>query len=534
MWFCLTLLKPHLAGVAGDASILLYLAEEEKVIAVNGQGPAPLAASINWFEKHGYSMIPEDGFLPAVVPGAFDAWLLALETYGLLSVPQILEPAIRIASEGFPAYPVFVDSLASLYQRYVEEWPSTAQIYLPNRRVPKIGQRLTNPDWAQTFRELAKVAKREGQSSREAGIEAARDYFYRGPIAKTIVHYQQSVKCRDVYGQEHHGLLTMEDFERYHACFDTPVSTNYRGIDVFKCGPWSQGPVLLQQLNLLEGFDLTALGHNSVEYIHTLIECAKLAFADREHYYADPDFVDVPLDRLLSKWYADRRRQLIDPDEASLLFRPGGVAPKQLEERTRESVFEGDTVHIEAGDEAGNMISATPSGGWIRSSPIIPNLGFCLGTRGQLFHLDTYHVEKLEPGKKPSTTLSPSLALREGAPYLTFGTPGADCQDQWPLQFFLNYVHFDMNVQAALDAPTVHSNHFPGSFWPHAVKPGEVAIEPRIPQDVIQGLRKKGHKIVVSEPWSHGRCLAICYNAENDIFLGGASPRTGDAYVIGW
>jgi gamma-glutamyltranspeptidase/glutathione hydrolase len=379
-----------------------------------------------------------------------------------------------------------------------------------------------------------KIEQHECRCSREEGIEAARDYFYRGPIAKTIVHYQQSVKCRDVYGQEHHGLLTTEDFEKYQACVDTPVSSNYRGIDVYKCGPWSQGPVLLQQLNLLEGFDLTAMRHNSVEYLHTLMECAKLAFADREEYYADPDFVDVPLDRLLSKSYADRRRQLIDPDQASLLFRPGGVAPKQLAARTRESVFEGDTVHLEAADEAGNMISATPSGGWIRSSPIIPCLGFCLGTRGQLFHLDPHHVEKLEPGKKPSTTLSPSLALRDGAPYMTFGTPGADCQDQWPLQFFLNHIHFEMNVQAALDAPTVHSTHFPGSFWPHAVKPGEMVIEPRISENVRKGLEKKGHKIVISEPWSHGRCLAICYNSEKGIFLGGASPRTGDAYVIGW
>ncbi|UCH38128.1 MAG: gamma-glutamyltransferase, partial [Candidatus Bathyarchaeota archaeon] len=425
-------------------------------------------------------------------------------------------------------------SLALLHQRYVEEWPSTAQIYLPNSRVPKIGQLLTNPDWAQTFHKLVKNAQREGHYSREAEIDAARDYFYRGPIAQTIVRYQQSVKCRDVYGQEHHGLLTLEDFQRYHACFDVPVSTSYRGIDVFKCGPWSQGPVLLQQLNLLEGFDLTAQGHNSTEYIHTLIECAKLAFADREHYYADPDFVDVPLEKLLSKDYADYRRHLIDPDHASFLFRPGGVAPKRLETRTRESVFEGDTVHIEAGDEDGNMISATPSGGWIRSSPIIPRLGFCLGTRGQLFHLDPHHVEKLEPRKKPSTTLSPSLALREGVPYLTFGTPGADCQDQWPLQFFLNFVHFDMNIQAALDAPTVHSNHCPGSFWPHAVKPGEVAAEPRISEEVVEGLKERGHKIVISEPWSHGRCLAIYYDAENGVFRGGASPRTGDAYVIGW
>jgi len=534
MWFSLTLLKPHLAGVAGEAPILLYLADEDDVIAINGQGPAPKRATIEWFEEHGYPMIPEDGFLPAVVPGAFDAWLKALMEYGTFSLEEVLEPAIRIASEGFPAYPRLISFLHSNKERFLEEYPSTGKIYLPGGEVPEIGDLLKNPDWARTFKEVIVAESKERGWGRRGGIDAARDYFYRGPIAERIIEFMHSHKPRDVYGGEHEGLMALEDFEEYEARFEDPVSTSYRGLEVHKCGPWCQGPVMLEMLNLLEGYNLREMGHNTVEYLHTWIECAKLAFADREQYYADPDFVDVPLDWLLSKEYADKRRELIDPSSASMLLRPGGVETIELEERTRESVFEGDTVHLEAVDSYGNMISATPSGAWIRTSPIIPGLGFCMGTRAQMLHLDPDHVEKLEPGKKPSTTLTPSLVTDDSSPYMTFGTPGGDRQDQWTLQFFLNYVDFGMNLQESLEEPTIHVNHFPASFWPHSVKPGEVAVEPRIPETVIKGLKRRGHKIVVSAPWSHGRCLAIRYDPRKGLITGGASPRTGDPYVVGW
>jgi len=343
----------------------------------------------------------------------------------------------------------------------------------------------------------------------------------------------RSFLCRDVYGQEHHGLLSLEDLAEYSARFEEPVTVKYRGYDVYKCGPWTQGPVLLEHLNLLEGFDLRQMGHNTVDYLHTWVECAKLAFADREQYYADPDFVQVPLGRLLSKEYADHQRTLVDPDSASMELRPGGTAPVKLKPKNLEQT-EGDTVHLEAMDRFGNMISATPSGGWISTSPIIPGLGFCMNTRAQMFHLDPRHVERLEPGKKPSTTLSPSLVMKEQAPYLSFGTPGADQQDQWTLQFFLNYVEFGMDVQLALDAPTVHSTHFPGSFWPHLAHPGVMHAETGIPEKVILGLREKGHKVVVDEPWSHGRCLAIQYDIKTNVISGGASPRGMKAYAIGW
>ena len=534
MWFCLTVLKPHMAGVAGEAPILLYWADEGTVLAVNGQGPAPRAATIDWFREHGYPLIPEDGFLPAVVPGAFDAWLTLLEEYGTFSLSEVMGPAIRMAGEGFPVYPTLIGAITRCAERFRAEWPASAETYLPGGEIPQVASILRNPDWARTFKKVAEAERRERRWGGSAGFDAARDHFYRGSVAKAIIDYMQSFKCRDVYGQEHNGLLALEDLAGYRARIEEPVTVDYRGYDVYKCGPWTQGPVLLQQLNLLEGFDLASMGHNTVEYLHTWVECAKLAFADREQYYADPDFVDVPLDRLLSKGYAEERRKLIDPDRASMELRPGGVPPMRLVESEEKGWFEGDTVHLEAVDGTGNMLSATPSGAWIMTSPIIPGLGFCMGTRAQMLHLDPSHVERLEPGKRPSTTLTPSLVTRGGAPYMVFGTPGGDRQDQWSLQFFLNHIDFGMNIQLALDMPTVHTTHFPASFWPHDAHPGVVHVEPRIPEEVMEGLRQKGHRIVVDSPWSHGRCLALRYDPETGVIFGGASPRTGDPYAIGW
>jgi gamma-glutamyltranspeptidase/glutathione hydrolase len=554
MWFCLTILEPHRVGVAGESPILIYSAKEEKVVAVNGQGPAPKAATIEWFKEHDYDLIPPDGFLPAVVPSALDAWLKTLEEFGTMTLGQVLQPAIELAAKGFPVYPELRRSLnerdqevgiaidegtrnvrvMSTAERFLNEWHSSAEIYLHGGQVPQVGDILVNREWARTFQEVVRIEDKARRSGRSAGLQAARDWFYSGPIAEKIVRFMQTFKCGDIYGKEHHGLISLEDFERYHARFEEPITVNYRGFDVYKCGPWTQGPVLLQQLNLLEGFDLAKMGHNTAEYLHTLIECAKLAFADREQYYADPDYVKVPLDRLLSREYAKTRRRLVDSDHASMELRPGEASPIKLKKPREGGKAEGDTVHLEAADRSGNMVSATPSGAWISSSPIIPGLGFCMNTRAQMFHLDANHVERLEPGKKPSTTLTPSLVMREDKPYMTFGTPGGDQQDQWTLQFFLNHVDFGMDIQLALDKPTVHSTHFPSSFWPHAAHLGVLHAEPGIPEEVILGLKKKGHKVIVDPPWSHGRCLAILYNAETGVISGAASPRGMKAYAMGW
>jgi gamma-glutamyltranspeptidase/glutathione hydrolase len=553
MWFCLTIVEPHLVGVAGESPIMIYSADEEKVVVVNGQGTAPKGATINWFKEHGYDLIPPDGFLPAVVPGSFDAWAKALDKFGTLTLGDTMRPAIELATKGFPVYPELRTSLGghdqagivldedkmnlvprTTAERFLNEWHSSAEIFLPNGKLPQTGELIFNPDWAKTFEEVVKVEEKARRHGRDVGIQEARNYFYSGPIAAKIVEYMQTFKCRDIYGKENNGLICLEDFANYESRFEEPVGVKYGGYDVYKCGPWTQGPVLLQQLNLLESFNLQEMGHNTVDYIHTVIECAKLAFADREQYYADPDFVKVPLDWLLSKEYAGERRRLVDPDHASMEFRPGRKMPTELKKPRKLRQIQGDTVHLEAMDRFGNMISATPSGAWISASPIIPGLGLCMNTRGQMFHLDPNHVEKLEPGKKPSTTLSPSLVMKQEKPYMTFGTPGGDQQDQWTLQFFLNHVDFGMDIQLALDKPTVHSTHFPGSFWPHAANPGVMHVESGIPEAVILELRKKGHKIVIDAPWSHGRCLAIQYNVDTGVIFGGASPRGMKAYAIGW
>jgi gamma-glutamyltranspeptidase/glutathione hydrolase len=530
IWFCQTVLEPHLAGPAGEASILLYWADDDEVLAVNGQGPAPRAATIEWFRGEGYELIPGDGFLPAVVPGAFDAWLLLLMDFGTLSLEEVLKPALEMAGGGFPVYPGLSRAIQRCEERFRAEWPTSAEVYLPDGGPPEVGSILRNPPLAQTLRRLIEVERSERMRGRISGLEAVRDYFYRGPIAEAIVEFMRSFKCRDSTGREHHGLIALEDFERFSARIERPVSTSYRGYTVHKCGPWSQGPVFLQQLNILEGFDLKAMGHNSADYLHTLIEAAKLAYADRERYYADPEYVEVPLETLLSKDYAEKRRRLIDPERASLELRPGEASTSTHEGGRMEM----GTVHLDVVDGFGNMISATPSGGWITSSPLIPGLGFPMGTRGQMFHLDPGHVERLEPGKRPSTTLSPSLVTKDGLLYMAFGTPGGDQQDQWTLQLFLNHADFGMNIQRAIDMPTVHTTHFPASFWPHDAHPGVVHVEPGIPEDSIEGLRKRGHTIVLDPPWSHGRCLAVAIDRDTGLMMGGASPRAGTPYAMGW
>jgi gamma-glutamyltranspeptidase/glutathione hydrolase len=511
----------------------MYVADEERVISVNGQGPAPKAADLNWFKARDYDMIPGDGFLAATVPSAFDAWVQLLEEYGTFSLSDCLEPAIRIAAEGYPMQASMVRSISRAADRFRNEWPTSAEVYLPGGEVPKVGQVVRNLAWARTFRAISDEETRERRWGRTSGLEAARDYFYMGPVAEAIVDYTQTFKCRDCYEQENYALLDLEDFADYRAGIEEPITANYKGLDVWKCNTWTQGAVLLEQLNLLEGFDLRGMGHNSADYLHAWTECAKLAYADRETYYGDPEFEDVPLTWLLSKGYAAERRGLVDPAKSSLYLRPGGMEPYRLEETKRRGAFEGDTVHLEAVDSSGNMLSATPSGAWIPTSPVVPSLGFPIGTRAQQFNLIPGHPNCLEPGKRPRTTLTPSLVTRDGRPYMVFGTPGGDGQDQWTLQFFLNHVEFGMDVQQALDAPTVHTDHFPNSFWPHRVSPNTLHVEAPISGDVVAELRRRGHNAVVDQQWTHGMCLAILYDPETGVMYGGASPRGNDGYAIG-
>ena len=531
--FALALLKPQSVGIGGEAPILIHAAGQNRNVAINGQGWAPGAATIDWFRSNGVSLIPPDGFLPATVPAQFASWCTALQQFGTASLADVLGPAVDLAEGGFPMYTAMHNGILKVAERFINEWPTSAALYLDNGRPAADGTLTRNPDWARTLKGAIDASLR-ASGDREASIQAAMDYFYTGPVAQKAVEFSSRNAFLDASGEAHTGLLALEDFADYGARgtrVEEPVGATYRGIQVLKCGPWSQGPVLLQQLKLLEGFGLRALGHNTAEYLHVYLECAKLAFADRERYYADPAFVDVPLGRLLSEDYAAERRALVDPRRASLEQRAGVVAvtPAPAE---RWPVVTGDTTHIDVVDRWGNLFAATPSGGWIGSSPVVEGLGFPLGTRGQMFYLDERHPNSLAPGKRPRTTLTPSLALRDGQPWLAFGTPGGDQQDQWSLQFFLNVVEFGMDLQEALDAPTVQSTHFPGSFYPHQAVPGGVRIESRIPADVRDELTARGHKVSVDGPWSHGQVTAVA-REPNGVLSGAASPRGRVPYVMG-
>ena len=546
MGFALQVLEPHMNGPAGEVPILIYLAAEDRTFAISGQGTAPDAATIERMRSLGLDRIPGDGLLPATVPAALDAWCQLLERFGTLRFLDVVAPARKLAGDGFPMYPFLHGILGMLEQRFREQWPSSAELYLP---VKQIGQRQTNPAYAALLEELVDVERTA--ASREAGIRAARDAFYRGRPAEQIEKFL-ATPIRDGSGRAHPGLLSADDLARYAGRIDDPVSASYRGSEVWKCPPWTQGPVFLQQLALLEGFDLAAMGHNSVFALHTLLECAKLAYADRDACYGDPLFADVPLPKLLSERYAESRRAQIDPKRASLELRPGlgklpqgwpivagedavSLEPQALaaeQERSRVASGRADTTHLDAADRWGNLVSATPSGGWIPSSPVIPELGFPVGTRGQMFSLDPTHPNSLAPGKRPRTTLTPSMARLADGRRVAFGTPGGDQQDQWTLQFFLNTVDFSMrDLQAAIDAPTVHTRHMIESFYPRLFRPGLSIAEERIPDATIRELAQLGHRMQRSGPWDHGRVLAVARHPETGLCEAAASPRSRIAYA---
>jgi gamma-glutamyltranspeptidase/glutathione hydrolase len=532
MGFALSALEPQSYGIGGEAPILIYSAKDRRVYAVKGQGYAPRKATIGFFRRNKIRLIPWDGFLPATVPGAFDAWITALLRFGTLGLKDVLEPTVQLHEAGFPVYERLKRMITALSERMRKEWPSTAKIYLPDDRVPEVGQILKNADLAKTFRRLLAEETEHRSEGRERAIRAARDTFYKGYIAKEIVKFQEENEFKDATGTRHRGLLSLEDFEEYTTPVEEPTSFEYRGLTIHKCGPWSQGPVFLQQLSLLKSFDLKSLGHNSVEYIHLIVEAAKLAYADRESY-GDPDFVDVSLRKLLSEEYATERRRLIDPESASALFRPGDLPPRRMRHRNIGG-RRGDTTHLDSIDSDGNMIAATPSGGWFRASPVVEGLGFCLNTRGEIFNLDPKSPRSIQPRKRPRTTLSPTLVTKQGGPLMVFGTPGGDHQDQWTLQFFLNYVEFGMNLQEAIDAPSFHIMHFPESFYPHNEFPKVVYIENRIPAQVIKGLKRKGHRVAIEGGWNHGKVTAATIDEKTGLLTSAASPRGEVGYAMGW
>ncbi|MCL4543458.1 MAG: gamma-glutamyltransferase family protein [Chloroflexi bacterium] len=531
--WCLTVLLPQSNGIGGEVPVLIWDPKERQTFAVSGQGGAPRLASVKWFREQGISLIPGDGLLPATVPAAFGTWLRVLQRFGRLGLAETLGPAVELAESGFAVYPGLHHAIRAQETRFQEWWPSSGTVYLRNGHAPAIGAVLRNPAWARTFKAALDIEVRERRRGREAVFDTVFDWFYRGPVAEAIDRFCREMEVQGVTGT-YHGLLRKEDLQGFRVRFEGPVSLQYRGVEVMKCGPWSQGPVFLQTLALLAGFDLPALGHNSVRYIHTVTEALKLAFADREAYYGDPEFVPVPLDRLLSEDYAALRRRNIQPDRAAgqVLAGLSDWKPQPSGMADDPRVYRGDTTHVDAADSEGMFVAATPSGGWIPSSPVIPDLGFPLGTRGQMFVLEPEHPNVLQPGKRPRTTLTPSLVLRDGRPWLAFGTPGGDQQDQWTLEFFLNVVDFGMDVQSAVEAPTFHTLHLRDSFYPRNVQPLRLAVEGRIDSGVRQELESMGHDVVVNGDWTHGQVTGIA-QLEGGVLAGAASPRGQTAYVAG-
>jgi gamma-glutamyltranspeptidase/glutathione hydrolase len=572
--FVLQVVEPHLNGPAGEVPVIGYDAAGQAVFVLDGQGPAPAAATLGAFAGLGLDLVPGSGLLAACVPAAFGTWMLLLERHGTLPLRDVLEYAIGYARDGYPLPPTASAAIGAVAATFREYWPTSAEVYLPGG-VPAAGARFVNPVLADVYSRILAEAQAAGQS-REAQIEAARRAFYEGFVAEAITEYLASAEVMDVTGQRHRGLLSGADLAAWRASAEAPATLDFRGLTVCKTGPWGQGPVFLQQLALLDGCDLERMGAGSSPFIHTVVESAKLAFADREAWYGDPRQSDVPLAELLSPAYAAARRELIGERASAGLIpgAPAGVtgrlpgyalgafspaasaasagigeptAAAGIGEPTAASAGDwadsgvggivapqlgpGDTCHLDVADRFGNLVSATPSGGWLQSSPVVPGLGFCLGSRAQMFTLTPGFASTLAPGRRPRTTLSPGLALRDGEPYLAFGTPGGDQQDQWTLAVFLNHVVFGMNLQEAIDFPAFHTDHFPSSFYPRGSVPRSVSVESRVGEQVVAELRGRGHEVGVRGPWSLGRVSAVA--RAGGFLYAGANPRGMQGYAAG-
>ena len=544
--FVLQVVEPHLNGLGGEVPILLWDSSRGRIEVICGQGPAPEAASIEVMRSLGLTDVPGTGLLAACVPGAFGGWMALLRDHGTWRIGDVMRFAIEYAGAGYPAMPRIADTVAMVEQLFQLHWPTSAAVYLGAGR-PQPGARFRNPDLAATYTRLVQGGE-SANGGRESQIDAALKAFYSGFVAEAVEQHCRT-PLMDSSGAPHHGLLSGADLANFKARHEDAVSIDFEGWTVAKCGPWSQGPVFLQQLRLLEGLRLGSAGFLSADHIHLVVECAKLAFADRDAWYADPDFATVPLDELLAPDYNTARRGLVT-GRASLELLPGspGGRKPRLPLRTDQVLAEGhwtgtgaqavgevrgDTVHVAVVDRHGNMVACTPSGGWLQSSPVIAGLGFCLGTRAQMLNLDPDHPNRLEGGKRPRTTLSPSLALRDGEPTLAFGTPGGDQQDQWSLEFFLAHAVFGHDLQAAIDAPMFHTAHFPSSFAPHDAHPGSLHIEPRVDAEVLDDLRRRGHEVVQTDPWSLGRLCAVGRNPSSGMLSAAANPRGGQGYAAG-
>jgi gamma-glutamyltranspeptidase/glutathione hydrolase len=548
--FVLQVVEPHLNGPGGDMPAIIATADDPMPRVLCGQGPAPAGASIDHFTGLGMDLVPGSGPLAAAVPGAVDAWLLLLRDKGTQSIGEILEPAIGYAREGHPLLERVAATVGSVQDLFASHWPTSADLWLARGRPPAPGSLFRNPVLADTLERLVRVGRDAG-GSREAQIDAARRAWGEGFVAEAVDAFMRRPH-HDSSGEAHPGLVTAQDLADFEATWEDAATVDWQGVTVAKTGPWGQGPALLQTLRLLDAHgDPAALDPSTAVGIHVATEAMKLAYADREAWYGDVD--DVPLAALLSRRYAKERAGLID-ERTAIELRPGSpdgrtpVLPRHTQSTgaalskdattgeptvSASGVTRGDTCHVAVVDRWGNMISATPSGGWLQSSPAIPELGFALGSRLQMAWLEPGLASSLAPGRRPRTTLTPTLVLQDGVPLLACGSPGGDQQDQWQLIFLLRHVVQGQDLQEAIDAPMWNTPAFPSSFWPRATEPGVVVIEDRIDPVVVEGLRARGHEVRLSDPWSLGRMCAVRRDPDTGVLSGGANPRGMQGYAVG-
>jgi gamma-glutamyltranspeptidase / glutathione hydrolase len=528
---CLCVLHADMVNLAGVAPIIVYLAAEDRVLTISGLGRWPRAASVEYFTRHCGGKIPL-GVLRCITPGSPDAWITALREYGSMSLGEVMEDAIRLAAEGFPMHPFMAANVRDAAAQ-VERWPSSAAVLLPGGRAPEAGQIFVQRDLARTMTRLVDAESGAAQRGRRAGLQAARDRFYREDIAREIAAF---------YAAEG-GLLTYGDLAGFRAQIEEPVRVRFREYEIYTCGPWCQGPVLAQVLALLEDRDLATLGHNSPAYVHLVTEALKLVFADRERYYGDPEFVDVPMEGLLSREYARARGRLMDADRAHSGMPPAGD-PRSAGARgepwrglvaaepvTTETL---DTTYVCAVDRQGNIFSATPSDGCL-SAPITPGTGLGVSSRGSQSWAVEGHPSSVAPGKRPRLTPCPAIVFKNGRPFMPLGTPGGDVQCQAMAQVFLNVAVFGMEPQAAIEAPRFATYSYPGSFEPHEYHRDELRVERRLAATVGDALTAKGHKVVTWPDWTWraGGVCTVTIDHATGLMSAGADPRRM-GYAIGW
>ncbi len=528
MTFVEGLVDPQMNSIGGECPLLIRLAGSDKVIALNGNMAAPGRATPEEFRRRGLDHVPDEDILAAGVPATFSALITALSRYGTLSLADAVAPALLLASQGFPVSVGLVHQhkfgLVALEEKF-KGWEGSRGLYLAGG-VPRPGSLMKNPALARMYDYLANAERKAG-GDRAAKLQAAHDAYYLGDVAAAMVKFSK----------ERDGLLERSDFERFRTLVEEPARFEFEGATIFKCGFWTQGPAMLQSLAILRNFDLKAMGHNSADYLHVLIESVKLAFADREQYYGDPSLALVPAEVLLSKEYGKRRAGLVDLRRSNDELRPGdawkNAALLPADERFTPQPWGAGTVHVDAIDAAGNMASFTPSGAWLASAPVMPELGHPLSTRMMTFYLQpANHPNVVAPFKRPRTTLTPTLAFKDGKPWMTFGTMGGDQQEQWSLQFMLNRAAFGMTLQEAIEAPKLSSDHFPGFFAPHSHFPQHVRIEERVGKKVMDELRRRGHHVIPAPDWSEGFLSGTQIDEAAGVLEAGCDPRGSKSEVF--